>query len=456
MDVYGNHPYRKNNNKNFYNQNSIKNNNILTERKKHCNINNNILEFSINAFNNIIVNNLNSTVNLNILNNYNFPTVNKAQNVNSNIYINSLCDLIDYKIKTELHKTSYDQFINLYPNLEQYLKFKSASQKKEMKVIKIPQVNFMQINNYQKKDKKYSPPVTTTKLFLSNNDKIKENNYNYKKEIKDNKKLFIYRSKQSNKEQNNSEPINKSKNIFRSINTKKDNSQVNKEKIENNRYMNNRMTINQKLSNIVKNEKNRYNTNTIRSNEKLNFNKIKKFKTTKEIVERNALNNYNSDRNPHNNNVIKNKQIIHPKTPQTKNEKKFKNIKLIEDKEKNYSPYFINQAHIQNKIFNNYDNIFKILNNTHIINQENSFGSNLGTIGTNTNRETNNSSKRFLNNYYDKENNNTFNLNNDNNFNEKISPYLVKENKKEEENVTKSEDDNDNQQTFSFNNNIYH
>ena len=115
MQANENNTYNENNYENFYmSQYFIKNNNNMPIRyKKHCKINNNILEYSINAINNIIIKNLNSTLNLNMLNNYNIPTINKSQNINNNIYTNSLCDLVDNKIRTELYKISLDQFINI-------------------------------------------------------------------------------------------------------------------------------------------------------------------------------------------------------------------------------------------------------------------------------------------------------------------------------------------------------
>ena len=459
MQANENNTYSENNYEHFYmSQYFIKNNNNMPIRyKKHCKINNNILEYSINAINNIIIKNLNSTFNLNMLNNYNIPTINKSQNINNNIYTNSLCDLVDNKIRTELYKISLDQFINLYPNSYKYLRLKSMSLKKKMKILKISQENFIQINSEHKKNKIYSPSKITTKLNLNNNEI--ENNYN-KTEIKNNKKLFIYRNKPSRNLQNNSEPKNKSKNIFCNINDQRDNSPNNKKTTKNNCYFNKYMILKNKIpSNIPKKKKDIYNTNNMQLNEKVNF--IKKSNRTKILpIKKLMTNNYNSAQNSYNN-IKTNKTIIHPTIIKQKKENKFKNKKTVksinEDKETICTASFVDPAsNVKNKDCNNDNNIFKVLDNTDIINQKCSFGSNLGTIGTNTNKETINSSKKCQNNFYEHENNNISNLDN-NNFYEKINPYFDEKNEKEEENIIDSDDDND-LESFSFNNknNFYH
>ena len=99
---------------NFKSNNSSRNNSRKkNKRKKNKLINEeNILQYSLNAINNILLFNLNSSVTLNFLNltNNNLPKY-----INNNEYINSIHDTIDYKIKGDLYKNNKTNFSKLLP-----------------------------------------------------------------------------------------------------------------------------------------------------------------------------------------------------------------------------------------------------------------------------------------------------------------------------------------------------
>ena len=75
---------------------------------------NNILQFSFNAINTILINNLNSSISPGILNlTNNIPKNNTNKIMNSNAYINSINDCIDYKLKGNIYKISHNEFLNM-------------------------------------------------------------------------------------------------------------------------------------------------------------------------------------------------------------------------------------------------------------------------------------------------------------------------------------------------------
>ena len=107
-------------------------------RKKNSYIdNNNIIQFSLNAINNILINNLNSSVSLGFLNLTN--DINTPKLINNNAYINSLYDTIDYKIRGNIYKQDKNIFINNFPNLMPLLSNKSCKKinRHEIKIMKL-------------------------------------------------------------------------------------------------------------------------------------------------------------------------------------------------------------------------------------------------------------------------------------------------------------------------------
>ena len=95
MDLSSHYFHNQNNNYEYPRDNikSKKSRKSSPKRKKTFINNNNILQFSLNAINNILINNLNSSVSLgflNLINDNNIPNI-----LNNNTYINSLHDTID-------------------------------------------------------------------------------------------------------------------------------------------------------------------------------------------------------------------------------------------------------------------------------------------------------------------------------------------------------------------------
>ena len=121
--------------KNYKNKNNQSQ--LSTQKTKYTSYKDNILQFSLNAINNILINNLNSTINIGMLNiaNNNIHK-NKNQAMNKNLYINSLNDCIDYKIKGNIYKISQDNFLHLYPNTSDLITNNLSKHKKELKILK--------------------------------------------------------------------------------------------------------------------------------------------------------------------------------------------------------------------------------------------------------------------------------------------------------------------------------
>ena len=103
----------------------------IKQRQNNLSLKHNILQFSLNAINNILINNINDSVSLGMLNisNYNILK-NEKQIINNSVYINSINDCIDYKLKGNIYKTSQKDFFNLYPNIENIFTNKIVKSKK--------------------------------------------------------------------------------------------------------------------------------------------------------------------------------------------------------------------------------------------------------------------------------------------------------------------------------------
>ena len=121
--------------KNYKNKNNQSQ--LSIQKTKNTSYKDNVLQFSLNAINNILINNLNSTINIGMLNIAN-NNINKNNNqtMNKNLYINSLNDCIDYKIKGNIYKISQDNFLHLYPNTSDLITNNLSKHKKELKILK--------------------------------------------------------------------------------------------------------------------------------------------------------------------------------------------------------------------------------------------------------------------------------------------------------------------------------
>ena len=171
-------------------------------RKNNTHINNNnILQFSLNAINNILINNLNSSVSLGFLNlthDINIPNI-----LNNNTYINSLHDTIDYKIRGNIYKPDKKIFIN-FPNLIPLITNKSYRKinRNEIKIMKLDKDIISSKNKtpIKKVDKRYylnlmqnnGINIDKYKHYKNNSENI-DNNIDLeseeKKEIKKSKKI---------------------------------------------------------------------------------------------------------------------------------------------------------------------------------------------------------------------------------------------------------------------------
>ena len=155
------------------------------KRKKTFINNNNILQFSLNAINNIFINNLNSTVSLGFLNLTNDKNVPKL--LNNDIYINSLYDTIDYKIKGNIYKQDKNVFLKNFPNLINLVTNKSCRKisKHEIKIMKLDKdiINLKNKTPTKKIDKHYYFNMmqnnninrNTNKHFKNNSENIDNN-----------------------------------------------------------------------------------------------------------------------------------------------------------------------------------------------------------------------------------------------------------------------------------------
>ena len=260
MEEYFKYNPKKHKNKN--NQSQLSNQKI-----KYTSYKDNILQFSLNAINNILINNLNSTINIGMLNiTSNNINKNNDQIMNKNLYINSLNDCIDYKIKGNIYKVSQDNFLHLYPNMNDLITNNIPKHKKELKILKFDR----EILAPQTK----TPTKEVSQHFYFN--LMKNNNINYDVmsnniQIKNSKKTssnldIEQKTKKINNNNNNcmyriSTTVNskeKNKNIVKNIrNTyKKKISPVKKYIISKTNVNSKENSVERQKQNIIKNSKN--------------------------------------------------------------------------------------------------------------------------------------------------------------------------------------------------------
>jgi hypothetical protein len=186
MDLSPDYLYEQNNYNNYprNNMRAKKSRKSSPNRKKSFINNNNILQFSLSVINNILINNLNSSVSLgflNLTNNEFFP-----KKLNNNLYINSLYDSIDYKIRGNIYKQDKYTFMNNFPNLSQILRNNSYKNKNrhEIKIMKFDKeiINIKNKTPIKKLNKNYY-----LNLMKSNKDNsIKNKHYKNNSENIDN------------------------------------------------------------------------------------------------------------------------------------------------------------------------------------------------------------------------------------------------------------------------------
>ena len=205
---------------NEYNIQSLKNKKSNKKGNSKINKNssfkNNIILFSFQAINSILGNNLNSSISLsmfNIINNMFEKNNNKI--TNNNAYINSINDCIDYKLKGNIYKNSEENFLQLYPNLENIIRNKSLIKlktKKELKVLKFDReiINMKSNTPIKKISKNFYFNLMENKninininnnsikensiLFENNNDTISISYENKFKKLNKNRNNYIYRT----------------------------------------------------------------------------------------------------------------------------------------------------------------------------------------------------------------------------------------------------------------------
>ena len=203
MDLSSHYFHNQNNNYEYPRDNiKSKKSRKSSPRKNNTYINNNnILQFSLNAINNILINNLNSSVSLgflNLTNDINIPNI-----LNNNTYINSLHDTIDYKIRGNIYKPDKKIFNN-FPNLIPLITNKSCRKinRNEIKIMKLDKDIVCSKNKtpIKKVDKRYYLNLMQNnginldkyKHYKNNSENI-DNNIDLeseeKKEIKKSKKI---------------------------------------------------------------------------------------------------------------------------------------------------------------------------------------------------------------------------------------------------------------------------
>jgi len=231
--------YFKYNPKKFKNKNNQSQ--LTSQNTKYTSYKDNVLQFSLNAINNILINNLNSTINigmLNITNNNLYK--NKNQIMNKNLYINSLNDCIDYKIKGNIYKISQDNFLHLYPNMSDLITNNLSKHKKELKILKFDR----EILAPQTK----TPTKEVPQHFYFNLMENKNTNFD---QMSNNSHSKISKKPDSNFEiEQKTKKINNNNNyvcrVRTTINSKEKNKNINK----NNNY--NRNTYKKKISPVKK------------------------------------------------------------------------------------------------------------------------------------------------------------------------------------------------------------
>jgi len=282
MDNYSKYNHKKSKIKNYYSDKANK-------KKIYPFYNNNILQFSINAINNILLNNLNSSITLGIINIINNIPINNKQIANNNIYLNSINDCVDYKIKGNIYKTPKEELIYLYPNIDNIIRNKSLKQKKELKILKFDKeilssqvktptkkisknfyFNLMKNNNINiniNNNEDYNENYTHFTHSQNNSDNIPNDNYA--------KNDFIYKVNKTNNS-NITNNIQYNNNINNNNNNIKINTYI-KKKSPNKKYIISKTNLNTKENSI---EKKNINMNmNMNNNHKNNLNKKHPYKT---------------------------------------------------------------------------------------------------------------------------------------------------------------------------------
>ena len=381
MDLSPDNLYEQNNYNNYPHNNmrAKKSRKLSPNKKKSFINNNNILQFSLNAINNILINNLNSSVSLgflNLTNNEFFP-----KKLNNNLYINSLYDSIDYKIRGNIYKQDKYMFMNNFPNLSGILRNNSYKHRNEIKIMKFDKeiINIKNKTPIKKLNKNYY-------LNLMRSNKDNSNKYKHYK--------------------------NNSENIDNNIDDENDeNFDIKKSKINNN-Y--DKYTIYRQCATINSKDKSRqiYQNNNLNKNtfiKKISPNKMYIInKTTTNSKEKNIRENQTKLIEPKNKIVFKNKFIYKdikteansPKKLIILNNKKIENIIKNKNKEitnnkpnliiQNKLPKQIKHEHCQSYNINSYKPILKTERNTYYNINNNSI------INNSANNKVNNTNNKNI------------------------------------------------------------
>ena len=381
MDLSPDNLYEQNNYNNYPHNNmrAKKSRKLSPNKKKSFINNNNILQFSLNAINNILINNLNSSVSLgflNLTNNEFFP-----KKLNNNLYINSLYDSIDYKIRGNIYKQDKYMFMNNFPNLSGILRNNSYKNRNEIKIMKFDKeiINIKNKTPIKKLNKNYY-------LNLMRSNKDNSNKYKHYK--------------------------NNSENIDNNIDDENDeNFDIKKSKINNN-Y--DKYTIYRQCATINSKDKSRqiYQNNNLNKNtfiKKISPNKMYIInKTTTNSKEKNIRENQTKLIEPKNKIVFKNKFIYKdikteansPKKLIILNNKKIENIIKNKNKEitnnkpnliiQNKLPKQIKHEHCQSYNINSYKPILKTERNTYYNINNNSI------INNSANNKVNNTNNKNI------------------------------------------------------------
>ena len=381
MDLSPDNLYEQNNYNNYPHNNmrAKKSRKLSPNKKKSFINNNNILQFSLNSINNILINNLNSSVSLgflNLTNNEFFP-----KKLNNNLYINSLYDSIDYKIRGNIYKQDKYMFMNNFPNLSGILRNNSYKNRNEIKIMKFDKeiINIKNKTPIKKLNKNYY-------LNLMRSNKDNSNKYKHYK--------------------------NNSENIDNNIDDENDeNFDIKKSKINNN-Y--DKYTIYRQCATINSKDKSRqiYQNNNLNKNtfiKKISPNKMYIInKTTTNSKEKNIRENQTKLIEPKNKIVFKNKFIYKdikteansPKKLIILNNKKIENIIKNKNKEitnnkpnliiQNKLPKQIKHEHCQSYNINSYKPISKTERNTYYNINNNSI------INNSANNKVNNTNNKNI------------------------------------------------------------
>ena len=221
--------YFKYNPKNYKNKNNQSQ--LSTQKTKYTSYKDNVLQFSLNAINNILINNLNSTINIGMLNIAdNNIHKNNNQTMNKNLYINSLNDCIDYKIKGNIYKISQDNFLHLYPNTSDLITNNLSKHKKELKILKFDREI---LSPQTKTPTKQVPQHFYFNLMKNKNTNYDETSNNNNIQFKNSKKTssnleLEQKTKKINNNNNNNNCIYKISTTTTTINSKEKSNNIDK------------------------------------------------------------------------------------------------------------------------------------------------------------------------------------------------------------------------------------